>query len=269
VPPARGSAARPLYVIGTEVPPPGWGKEAESTCKLRIEDAASRLEVTRQAFNERGLGDAWERVIALVVQPGVEYGDDYVSAYQRDKAAQLASFIRDYPNLVYEAHSTDYQTPVALREMVEDHFAILKVGPALTYAFREAVFALAAIERDWRGECHLLDILEAAMQVDPTHWKGYYRGDERQLALARKYSLSDRVRYYWAQPEVQAALEELIGHLEQSPPPLTLVSQHLPAQYWEIRQGRLQNHPRALIHAKIQEITAQYAWACGLSPSLT
>ena len=30
--------------------------------------------------------------------------------------------------------------------MVEAHFAILKVGPGLTYAFREAVFALAEME---------------------------------------------------------------------------------------------------------------------------
>ena len=263
-------AARPRYVIGTEVPPPGGVKETQSTLQAtRSEGAQQTLEVTRHAFWQRGLGDAWDRVIALVVQPGVEYGDDFVTAYQREKAAHLACVIQEYPNLVYEAHSTDYQTPTALRQMVEDHFAILKVGPALTYAFREAVFALAAIEKEWRGESHLLDILEAAMQANPGYWQGYYRGDERQLAFARKYSLSDRIRYYWARPEVQPALGELIERLEQSPPPLTLVSQHLPAQYWEIRQGRLQIDPRALIHAKIQEITAQYAWACGLSPSLT
>ena len=142
---------------------------------------------------------------------------------------------------------------------------ILKVGPALTFAFREAVFALVAIEKEWLGESGILDTLEAAMPADPTHWKCYYRGDEHQQALRRKYSLSDRVRYYWARPEVQAALEALIDHLEGSPPPLTLISQYLPEQYREIRQGRLHNDPRALINAKIQEITAQYAWACGLS----
>lgn len=50
--------------------------------------------------------------------------------------------------MVYEAHSTDYQTQTAYQELVRDHFAILKVGPALTFALREAIFALAQIEQE-------------------------------------------------------------------------------------------------------------------------
>ena len=256
----------PRYVIGTEVPPPGGARETESATQVTNPDEVQQtLEITHQAFLQGGLEAAWERVIAVVVQPGVEYGNDFVSAYQREPAAQLASLIEGYPSMVYEAHSTDYQAPAALRQMVEDHFAILKVGPALTFAFREAVFALANIEKEWLGESHLLVSVEAAMQNDPGYWEGYYRGDERQLTFARKYSLSDRIRYYWARPEVQAALETLITRLEQNPPPLALISQHLPAQYWGVRQGRLRNEPRQLIRAKVREITAQYAWACGLS----
>ena len=85
----------------------------------------------------------------MVVQPGVEYGDDHIFDYDRAAAAELSRFITTQPGLVYEAHSTDYQTPAALRALVEDHFAILKVGPALTFAYREAVFALELIEREW------------------------------------------------------------------------------------------------------------------------
>lgn len=69
-----------------------------------------------------------------------------VHEYHREEAQTLSRFIEAQPGLVYEAHSTDYQSREALRALVEDHFAILKVGPALTFAFREAVFALAAIE---------------------------------------------------------------------------------------------------------------------------
>ena len=50
--------------------------------------------------------------------------------------------------MVFEAHSTDYQTAGALRALVEDRWAILKVGPALTFALREALFALSAIEEE-------------------------------------------------------------------------------------------------------------------------
>ena len=259
-------AYQPRYVIGTEVPSPGGAREMEDTVQAtHPDDVQQTLEITRQTFRQRGLEAAWERVIAVVAQPGVEFGDEFVSAYQREQAVGLSSLIQGYPNLVYEAHSTDYQPPEALRQLMEDHFAILKVGPALTFAFREAVFALAAIEKEWLGESHLRDVVEAAMQAEPGYWQGYYRGDERQLALRRKFSLSDRIRYYWRRPEVQTALDELIFRLEQSPPPLALISQYLPAQYWELRQGRLRNEPIQLILAKIRQITAQYAWACGLS----
>src|SRR5205823_6088923 len=33
----------------------------------------------------------------------------------------------------------------------EDHFAILKVGPWLTFAYREAIFSLSSIERELLG----------------------------------------------------------------------------------------------------------------------
>ena len=57
--------------------------------------------------------------------------------------------IEQYDRLIFEAHSTDYQTPAALAALVRDHFAILKVGPALTFALREALWALDCIEREW------------------------------------------------------------------------------------------------------------------------
>ena len=81
------------------------------------------------------------------MQPGVEFGDDFVLPYQPDAARELSKFIETQP-IIYEAHSTDYQTRQALKNLVRDHFAILKVGPALTFAFREAVFALAMMENE-------------------------------------------------------------------------------------------------------------------------
>ncbi len=86
--------------------------------------------------------------MALVVQPGVEFGDEFVHEYQPEPARELVHLIESYPNLVYEAHSTDYQTRQGLRDLVQDHFAILKVGPALTFAFREAIFALVNMENE-------------------------------------------------------------------------------------------------------------------------
>ncbi|HKN23245.1 MAG TPA: class II D-tagatose-bisphosphate aldolase, non-catalytic subunit [Candidatus Acidoferrum sp.] len=268
-----GSPA-PLYVIGTEVPIPGGEQQGwEAPGVTSTEDLARTLAMARQAFFSRGLQEAWERVIAVVVQPGVEFGDSSVFAYDPAKAKRLALYASKKWNRAYEAHSTDYQTRGALHDMVRDHFAILKVGPWLTFAFREAVFALAEMEEEWlrsRRDVRLSKVresLEAAMLVNPSDWKGYYRGEEAELKFARKYSYSDRSRYYWPQPGVAAALQRLLNNLTAHPAPESLVSQYLPKQCEAIREGRLENQPRELIRGKILEVLDIYAYACGMGTS--
>jgi len=261
----------PAYVIGTEVPVPGGAQEdLQAAPPTRVEDAARTIEVTRRAFLSRDLGAAWERVIAVVVQPGVEYGDHSVIEYDRDKAGALSRHIESYDGLVYEAHSTDYQTAPALRQMVADHFAVLKVGPWLTFAFREAIFALADMEREWLGARRGVTLsaapetLERVMVARPAHWRKHYHGDEAALRYARKYSYSDRSRYYWPDPDVQAALQRLLANLDENRPPLTLVSQCMPNQYHAVRRGEISTAPVDLIRSKVMEVTGAYSCACGL-----
>lgn len=259
-------APRPVYVIGTEVPPPGGAKEDEALQVTRPEDALETLEIFRKAFLAYGLEHAWERVIALVVQPGVEFGDHEIHPYDREKAAALARAIEPVPGMAYEAHSTDYQTPAALRELVEDHFAILKVGPGLTYAYREAVFALARIEAEWlgpRGETsRLVEAALETMRADPGDWAAYYRGTAEEIEYAMKYSFSDRIRYYWLKQPLRAALETLIANLSAAPIPLSLLSQYLPEEYDMVRAGELQNHPVALARARVCKVMRIYNRAC-------
>ena len=174
-----------------------------------------------------GLESAWERVIAVVVQPGVEFGDDFILPYRPEAARDLSRFIEGQ-SMIYEAHSTDYQTRDALKDMVRDHFAILKVGPALTFAFREAVFTLAMIEnelfsKDMRS--NLIQVLDDVMLKHPEHWKKYYHGTQAERAFKRKYSLSDRARYYWPEPEVQNAFDRLMNNLGDKVLPYSLLSQ--------------------------------------------
>jgi D-tagatose-1,6-bisphosphate aldolase subunit GatZ/KbaZ len=218
----------PRYVIGTEVPIPGGATDhKEGVSVTKVEDARRTLEVTRAAFVEAGLEPTWEHVVALVVQPGVEFGDDFVLPYQPSAAKELSRFIESQ-SMIYEAHSTDYQTREALKNLVRDHFAILKVGPGLTFAFREAVFALAMMEDELTpkdARSNIIQVLDDVMLTHPEHWKKYYRGDEREQAFKRKYSLSDRARYYWVQPEVQGAFTRLMNNLGKSALPFALLSQ--------------------------------------------
>ena len=258
--------------MGSEVPIPG-GELADSAAPaVTSVDAVERtLDETRRAFTRHGVGDALERVLALVTQPGVEFGDAVVFEYDERAAAALASRVPHRAPFIYEAHSTDYQTEDALGRMVRDHFAILKVGPGLTFALRETLFALEAIEGEWlahrRGvvASRLRETLQRVMQEHPEHWRAYFHGDEDELRFARDFSFSDRSRYYWPQPEVRASVERLVGNLSAHPIPLTLLSQYLPIQYQAVREGTLANDPRALIGAGIGAVVDAYARACGMS----
>jgi D-tagatose-1,6-bisphosphate aldolase subunit GatZ/KbaZ len=209
-----------------------------------------------------------------VVQPGVEFGNDFVLEYDRSQARSLSAALPRSPALVYEAHSTDYQSPGALAQMVEDHFAILKVGPWLTFAFREAVFALSAIESELLAGrksprlSRVREVLDRTMVRKPVHWRSYYHGDENQLRLSRAYSYSDRCRYYWHQPAVQAEIERLLDNLRKHALPAMLVSQYLPQEYEAIRAGQIENQPEAMIRYHIQRVLRIYAAACGVEKAM-
>ena len=258
--------APPVYVIGTEVPVPGGEADLEDAGAPTAPAAAQcTLDVHCRAFLDAGLHAAWRRVVAMVVQPGVDFDTSRVQHYDAARAAALSEFIAGHPGLVFEAHSTDYQRESALHEMVRDHFAILKVGPAATFALREALLALCQIEDELvpaDRASHLMRVLDDVMLAKPDHWRKHYRGSSDEQRILRRYALSDRCRYYWGEPPVTAALETLYANLEAAPIPLPLLSQHLPEQHADVVNGRLENTPRALVEHKIGRVLAQYARAC-------
>ncbi len=201
----------PVYVVGTEVPVPGGAHETLSELTPTHPAAVTATIAAHwQAFQAARLEHAWPRVIGLVVQPGVEFDHYQVIDFRPERSGALGGVIEAQAHMVYEAHSTDYQTPANLRALVRAHFAILKVGPALTFALREALFALDQIERELLGPeraSKLRETLLAAMAADPVFWKKYYTSSGVQLSLDSQYSLSDRIRYYWPQATVVAALD--------------------------------------------------------------
>jgi D-tagatose-1,6-bisphosphate aldolase subunit GatZ/KbaZ len=260
-----------VYVIGTEVPVPGGTKEDEQLEVTGCADVERFITVSREEFRRRNLDSAWDRVIAVVVQPGVEFGSHSIIDYDRTSASNLSRFIESYDTMVYEAHSTDYQKKESLRQMVEDHFCILKVGPWLTYAFREAVFALETIEQELLGKkrgvnlSHLYQIIDKVMLDDPRYWEKYYQGTEDEQAFDRMYSLSDRIRYYWQNPKVTSALERLMKNLSGTDIPLSLISRFFPMEYDAVRDGRLSNSPSELVIERIISVLKLYSYACNMT----
>jgi D-tagatose-1,6-bisphosphate aldolase subunit GatZ/KbaZ len=267
---AEDSAARvggdgPMYVIGTEVPVPGGAHETLDRLTPTPPDRARRtIAAHRAAFAAEGLEQVWPRVMALVVQPGVEFDHLHVIDYERGATADLRRVLDDEDHLVFEAHSTDYQRPAQLRELVEDHWAVLKVGPALTFAMREALFALALIEAELvprTSRSNLIEVVERRMLANPEYWRGYYEGDPLTQRTARRYSYSDRLRYYWADDEVDAARRTLLANLDRTGIPMPLISQFLPYQYDRIRAGGLEADAQALVVDRIRDAIRPYAHA--------
>ena len=263
---SHGSVSELRYVIGTEVPVPGGAHETLEELQPTTPYAArATLRRHHQAITEHGLDDVWPRIMALVVQPGVEFDHLRVVDYQRERTTDLCQVLADEPHMVFEAHSTDYQTVEALTALVEDHWAVLKVGPGLTFALREALFALAAIEQelfDHGDQSHLPEVVERRMLAEPSQWESYYPGNAAEQRLARRYSFSDRLRYYWPDAEVHSAQERLLSNLASVEIPLALISAHLPDQYARIRRDELDAQPHALVIDHVRDVLRAYARAC-------
>lgn len=260
-------AVAPVYVIGTEVPVPGGTQGDEDSVSVTTpSDFHQTVKLTQDAFNRHNLQDAWKRVVGVVVQPGVEFGDHTIHEYDRDAAKALTAELKTYTGLVFEGHSTDYQQPEALKAMVEDGVGILKVGPELTFIMREAVFLLGHIESELLASkgvalSNIRKVLEEEMLKAPANWAPYYKGQDWEVELARKYSLSDRIRYYWPNPNVTKALEILLENLNCVDIPYGLLSQYLPRQYSKVRSGELLAKPEELIKDRIAEIYEKYYFA--------
>jgi len=264
---ASGEGPAPVYIIGTEVPVPGGAQHALDSLEVTRPEAALRtVDVHRKAFGAAGLEAAYERVVGVVVQPGVEFGSAEVIAYKPQNAKRLTAALASLPGFVFEAHSTDYQPAACLDALVKDGFAILKVGPWLTFALREALYGLDAIARfldPAPADDGLLAAMEGLMLREPANWRKYYEGGPDELRLHRHFSFSDRIRYYWPHSEARAAVDRLFAKLGDNPLPEPLVSQYLGGLYSEVLDGSLSTRPRDLAIGAVQRVLRRYDHAAG------
>lgn len=264
----KPEAIRPVFVIGSEVPIPGGAQEAEDSLAVTSVEAFKDTVATyKRVWEEEGVGEGMNDVIAVVVQPGVEFGDDQVFLYDHDAAAELCAALKEFPEVCFEGHSTDYQSAACLKTMVEDGIAILKVGPALTYGLREALFSLSFMENELvpaEERSNFIDVLEKVMLENPGNWQKHYHGDEKQLALARKYSFSDRARYYIGQPEVVEAMNKLFKNLNTYKIPLNMLHQYMPLTYAKVRDGELPLDAKELAMDGVTNFMLDYEYAVKL-----
>lgn len=255
------AAGRQLsYVIGTEVPVPGGEAARLDTLAVTRPEAVRRtLDLHRAAFAARGLSAAFDRVIGVVTQPGVDFGNDRVYGFDPAKTAALSAVLPGLPT--FEAHSTDYQTGPALAALVAGNFRILKVGPELTFAFRQAAFALEQIEAALKvAQPSLLTAtLQAAMRAAPAQWRGHVAPGPRE-AEGMLYGLSDRVRYYWPVPAVREAWQRLCANLRAADPAPGIIAQALGAL---VAPGDPATLPERAIQRMVGQVVTKYRTATG------
>ena len=255
----------PLYIIGTEVPTPGGAlHELDDVPPTAAAAAKKTIATHRRVFAEQGLSDAFDRVIGLVVQPGVEFGHESVVVYRPERARELIAVLKDEPQFVFEAHSTDYQPEAALAALVQDGFPILKVGPGLTFALRQTLYGLDLIASELNasyGGRALAGAMEELMLAEPGNWQRYYPGTPDEQHVLRHYSYSDRIRYYWPHEQAEQAVARLMQTLDGRTIPLPLIAQFLPEELEAVTSGACEATAAALIERGVERVIALYARA--------
>lgn len=251
-----------FYIVGTEVPIPGGETEAmdglQVTAPARLDET---IETHVASFTSAGLEAALGRIVSVVVQPGVDFSHTEIFPYDAEKAAGLIKQVMTHDAISFEAHSTDYQTTAALGQLVRDHNLFLKVGPELTFALREALFLLADLEDTLLGDAAsgLKSVVAEAMNSKPADWANYYKGTPEEQEFLKIYSYSDRIRYYWDQPEVAAAIEKMISNLDGAKLSPVIVS-----QFFGLPPAEQSDETAAsLIKRRVNYVVSRYYQACG------
>ena len=241
------------------------GGETEEPDALDVTSVArfkETISTHRDAFAARGLDAAWGRIVSVVTQPGVDFGHSRIYPYAPLAAADLSKSVLTEEGLTFEAHSTDYQPTEALSQLVADHFFFLKVGPELTFRFREAVFALSRIEDHLAPDkpSDIRRVFESRMNENDGYWADYYTGTPDEITFQKIFSYSDRIRYYWTDPAIAAALNQLLHNLGPGDLPAPLVSQFFAG----FEFGHIPLKATDLINSHIQRCIHRYFEAAGI-----
>ncbi len=111
-----------------------------------------------------------------------------------------------------------------------------------------------------RTPSDLKAIITRRMSENDGYWRDYYHGPESETALLRIFSYSDRIRYYWTDPEIAEALDKLIANLNGADVSETIVSQY----FTGLEFGDVPTDPDALISSHVQRCVTRYNKAAGL-----
>ncbi len=257
----RNAASAPedlTFVVGTEVPPPGGARLGEDghVVPTAPEAASATLVAHQAAFAEQGIADLWPQVSGLVVQPGVEFAPDQVFHLPTGRDPGLRDVVSKYPGICLEAHSTDYQPPETFPKLANMGFAFQKVGPALTFALRRALYALDQIvQKQSPSAIGLPQVMEAAMRDNPKYWRSHYTEEDTSQW---HFSYADRIRYYWPLPEVQQAVGTLISKFDELKVPDQVLAESFSPDVLDRAEGLASSRAIAIVRSEVQVALLPY-----------
>lgn len=263
---AAPTPPRLLFVIGTEVPPPGGARadEGGDIPATTPAAAAATLSAHRAAFDAAGIGPSVAQIGGLVVQPGVEFSPTKVHHLPMSRDPALLGALDGWPQVCLEAHSTDYQHPAVYPRLAQLGFAFQKVGPALTFAYRAALYDLDALRRAM-GAQHgpsLPDVMESVMLDAPAQWQGHYTAKTGDLRQLWHFGLADRIRYYWPAPKAREAVAQLFADIAALAPSDAALAPYFSDAEIAFARQSLQKPPqtlgRALAMARVQSALRPY-----------
>ena len=110
-------------------------------------------------------------------------------------------------------------------------------------------------------------VLERVMLDNPKNWQKHYHGSDEDKRIARKYSYSDRCRYYFSTAEIKAAITKLFANIDSVAEkiPAGLLSQFMPRQYKRVMDGKLAVKAASLVKDYVVECTDDYNYAVSLN----
>jgi len=269
---AEGAAAtlpeeeKPLYVIDAH---PGQVMAEDQENVVRKEDVEIAVDMFAKTAEAAGLPEMKERLLAVRIFSGVGHDGEKVIPFDSSLLEELGGCVYRTKPVVMEVLQTDFQPQTVLDELAHNHFALMSVGPELTYTMREALFSLAMMENETmigKPGVYLSNFiieLDRSMQSAPQHWQKYYTGNGFEQLIARKYSLYDRSRFYWEDKEVRKTKKRLFENLIEYPIPLTVMRQFMPYQYERVAAGELENKPDELVMDAVRRALRRYSRACG------
>lgn len=218
------------------------------------ETLARTLELHEAAFAEAGLNAAWKRVRTVSVHLGMGFGPALIERFDMGQPDRLSAVLPDHGRIALEARDVDYQSARACADLTRRNVAVLKLGPSLSFAWREALYALSHVLNWQDGSAHISERMEDLMLADPAAWQEDYRGPPAVQRVLRHFGFTDRIRHYW--PRAAAAVEALCEGIDATGLPHPLLLQYLPPEILA-RAARLDLPPaQAILQAQVEDALA-------------